>query len=105
MSRKFLYQQQQKGNQALEQEFNPPQEESDILYWIPLKNYLHRRAQGAKSQREKLEEKMRKAKKKGQGNRWSKKLTVARLAEQKAQQLVQDIAILLDWLVMPIFWR
>ncbi|MDJ0688905.1 MAG: hypothetical protein QNJ41_10375 [Xenococcaceae cyanobacterium MO_188.B32] len=31
MSRKFLYQQQQKGNQALEQEFNPSQEESDIL--------------------------------------------------------------------------
>ena len=33
-----------------------------------------------------------------QGNRWSKKLTLARLAEQKAQQLFQDIAILLDWL-------
>ena len=36
VSRKFLYQQQQKGNQALEKEFNPPQEESDILYWIPV---------------------------------------------------------------------
>ena len=36
VSRKFLYQQQQKGNQALEQEFNPPEEESDILYWIPV---------------------------------------------------------------------
>ncbi len=63
-----------------------------------LENYLHRRAKGATSRREKLEEKMNKAKKKGQGNRWSKKLTVARLAEQKAQQLFQDIAILLDWL-------
>ena len=63
-----------------------------------LENYLHRRAKGVTSRRKKLEEKMNKAKKKGQGNRWSKKLTVARLAEQKAQQLVLDIAILLDWL-------
>ncbi len=52
-----------------------------------LENYLHRRASGATSRREKLEEKMNKAKKKGQGNRWSKKLTVARVAEQKAQIL------------------
>ena len=36
VSRKFLYQQQQKGNQALEQEFNPSPEESEILYWIPV---------------------------------------------------------------------
>ena len=48
-----------------------------------LENYLHRRASGATSRREKLEEKMRKAKKKGQGNRWSKKLTIARVDEQK----------------------
>ncbi len=61
-------------------------------------NYLHRRASGATKRREKLEAKMNKAKKEGQGNRWSKKLTVARSAEQKAQQLVEDIAILLDWL-------
>ncbi len=32
----FLYQQQQKGNQALEKEFNPSPEESEILYWIPV---------------------------------------------------------------------
>ena len=63
-----------------------------------LENYLHRRAKGATSQREKLEEKMRKAKKKGQGNRWSKKLTVARVAEQKAQTLAQEVSILCDWL-------
>ena len=36
VSRKFLYQQQQKGNQALEQEFNQLKEESEILYWIPV---------------------------------------------------------------------
>ena len=52
-----------------------------------LENYLHRRASSATSRREKLEEKMKKAKKKGQGNRWSKKLTVARVEEQKAQTL------------------
>ena len=36
VSRKFLYQQQQKGNQALEREFNQPQEDSEVLYWIPV---------------------------------------------------------------------
>ncbi len=36
VSRKFLYQQQQKGNQALELGFNQPKEESEILYWIPV---------------------------------------------------------------------
>ena len=41
VSRKFLYQQQKKGNQALEKEFNQPLEESDILYWIPVtKNWI-----------------------------------------------------------------
>ncbi len=63
-----------------------------------LENYLHRRASSATSRREKLEEKMKKAKKKGQGNRWSKKLTVARVEEQKAQTLALDISILCDWL-------
>ena len=36
VSRKFLHQQQKKGHQALEKEFNKPKEESDILYWIPV---------------------------------------------------------------------
>ena len=63
-----------------------------------LENYLHRRAKSAANQREKLEKKMKKAKKKGQGNRWSKKLTVAREASQKNKQLAQEIAILLGWL-------
>ena len=36
MSRKFLYKQQQKGNEALELGFNKPKEDSDILYWIPV---------------------------------------------------------------------
>ena len=41
VSRKFLYQQQQKGNEALEKGFNKPKEESDILYWIPVtKNWI-----------------------------------------------------------------
>ncbi len=41
---------------------------------------------------------MNRAKKKGQGNRWSKKLTVARLDEQKAQQLASEVSTLCDWL-------
>ena len=41
VSRKFLYKQQQKGNEALELGFNKPKEESDILYWIPVtKNWI-----------------------------------------------------------------
>ena len=41
VSRKFLYQQQQKGNEALELGFNKPKEESDILYWLPVtKNWI-----------------------------------------------------------------
>ena len=63
-----------------------------------LENYLHRRAQGATSRREKLEEKMNKAKAKGQGNRWSRKLTLARLDEQQAHKLAKDVSILCDWL-------
>ncbi len=63
-----------------------------------LENYLERRAKGATSRREKLEAKMNKAKKKGQGNRWSKKLTVARFAEEKAQTLAQDVSNLCEWL-------
>ena len=62
-----------------------------------VENYLHRRAKGATSRREKLEAKMTKAKKKGEGNRWSKKLTVARVEEQKAQTLALDVSILCDW--------
>lgn len=36
VSRKFLHQQQKKGHQGLEKEFNQSKEESDILYWIPV---------------------------------------------------------------------
>ncbi len=41
VSRKFLYKQQQKGNEALELGFNKAKEDSDILYWIPVtKNWI-----------------------------------------------------------------
>ena len=41
VSRKFLYQQQKKGKEALELGFNKPKEESDILYWIRVtKNWI-----------------------------------------------------------------
>ncbi len=35
---------------------------------------------------------MKKAKAKGQGNRWSKKLAVARLAEQKAKKIANKVS-------------
>ena len=41
---------------------------------------------------------MKKAKKKRQGNRWSKKLTGAREAEQQAKTLAVEVSILCDWL-------
>ncbi len=63
-----------------------------------LENYLHRRAKALTRQREKLEQKMEKAKIKGQGNRWSTKLTNARRAEKKAIIVAKDISILCDWL-------
>lgn len=72
-----------------------------------LENYLYRRAQGATSRREKLEEKMKKAKAKGQGNRYSRKLTLARRDEQQSQKLAKDVSILCDWLrkdILAIFW-
>ena len=36
VSRKFLYEQQRKGNKALEKGVNQPKKESEILYWIPV---------------------------------------------------------------------
>ncbi len=67
-----------------------------------LENYLNRRAKALTGQREKLELKMEKAKTKGQGNRWSTKLTNARRAEKKAITLAKDVSILCDWLKQDV---
>ena len=59
---------------------------------------LSKKVQGAASQKEKLEEKMKLAKLKGKGNKLSAKLTRAIKQEQNLLQLVDDIKILLYWL-------
>ena len=63
-----------------------------------LARYLSRRAQKASTQRQKLEQQMDAAKQKGQGNQWSKPLTLARQEEEAALNLATDVKILLDWL-------
>jgi hypothetical protein len=59
---------------------------------------LAEKAQGATTQREKLEQKMELAKLKGKGNKFSAKLTKAHKNEAIVQKLASDIRILLFWL-------
>ena len=63
---------------------------------------LAKKAQGATTQREKLEQKMEAAKLKGQGNKLSAKLTQARKNEENLQKLAEEIKILLYWLRIDI---
>lgn len=63
---------------------------------------LAKKAQGAKTQRKKLEEKMESAKLKGKGNKLSAKLSLARKNEENLQQLAEEIKILLYWLRIDI---
>ncbi len=59
---------------------------------------LAKKAQGATTQREKLEHSMELAKLKGKGNKLSAKLTKAHKNEAIVQKLASDIRILLFWL-------
>ena len=63
---------------------------------------LAKKAQGATTKREKLEEKMELAKLKGEGNKFSAKLNLARQNEVKLLKLASDIQILLYWLRIDI---
>ena len=63
---------------------------------------LAKKAQGATTQRSKLEQKMEVAKFKGKGNKLSAKLTQARKNEAELLNLVADIKILLYWLRIDI---
>ena len=63
---------------------------------------LAKKAQGAKTKREELEQKMESAKLKGQGNKLSAKLSLARKNEVILQKLASDIQILLYWLRIDI---
>ena len=53
---------------------------------------------GATTRRQELEQKMVIAKQKGQGNRISKKLTLAHQQETIAITLAQDVKTLIQWL-------
>ena len=64
--------------------------------------YLENRALSAMAATEKLEKQMRKAKKKGQGHKLSKKLAQARRFEQQAVPLADEIRLLTDWLSQDI---
>ena len=61
-------------------------------------NSLTRQAMGATTRRQELEQKMVIAKQKGQGNRLSKKLTLAHQQETIAITLAQDVKTLIGWL-------
>ncbi len=63
---------------------------------------LAKKAQGATTKREELEQKMEAAKLKGKGNQSSAKLTQARKNEAILQKLASDLKILLYWLKIDI---
>lgn len=61
-------------------------------------NSLTRQAMGATTRRQNLEQKMVVAKQQGQGNRVSKKLTLARQYESRVIALARDVKTLFQWL-------
>ncbi|MCP4603654.1 MAG: hypothetical protein GY847_24580 [Proteobacteria bacterium] len=61
-------------------------------------SFFDRRATGCTSTREQVDRKMARAKQKGRGNTLSKKLALARAAEEKYLHLAQDVRVLADWL-------
>ncbi len=60
--------------------------------------FLENRAAACSTMREKLERKMQRAKNKGKGQSFSKKLAEARKAETVAVSLAKDVRILVDWM-------
>lgn len=60
--------------------------------------FLENRAAGCSTIRQKLERKMERAKKRGQGQSLSRKLAYVRQAENQAIELAEDIRILADWM-------
>ena len=67
-----------------------------------LANLLGRLAQGAATRRQRLEQRMAKARLKGQGNTLSSKLAKARKAETHALKLARDVKTLVGWLERDI---
>jgi len=60
--------------------------------------FLENRAAGCTTTRQKLERKMERAKNKGKGRAFSKKLAYVRQAEEQAIELAKNICILADWM-------
>lgn len=60
--------------------------------------FLENRAAGCSTIRQKLERKMERAKKRGQGQSLSRKLAYVRQAEDQAIELAEDIRTLTDWM-------
>lgn len=63
-----------------------------------LAHFLENRAAGAATQREKVESKMVRAKKRIEGQKYSKALALARRKEENTSQLANEIRILSDWM-------
>jgi hypothetical protein len=60
--------------------------------------YLENRAAGCRTARRKLDQQMKRLKKRRKGKRLSKRLALAREAEIQAVGLAQDVRILADWM-------
>lgn len=60
--------------------------------------FLENRAAGCTTARQKLERKMERAKKRGNGKSLSRKLAYVRQAEEKAVELAKNIRIMADWM-------
>ena len=60
--------------------------------------YLDNRAAGCTAARQKLEDRMTRLKRRGKGHILSKRLAVARQAEQKAVRLAGDVRVLAEWM-------
>jgi len=64
--------------------------------------YLEHRAAGCAAHRQKLEDRMERAKRRGQGQHLGKPLALARQADRQARLLAQDIRSLADWMTGDI---
>ena len=64
--------------------------------------YLDHRAAGCTAVRQKIEGRMSRLKRRGQGNTLSKKLALARQEEQKAMSLASDVRTLAEWMQKDI---
>ena len=60
--------------------------------------YLDNRASGCTAARQKIERRMRRAKKRGKGQTFSRKLANVRQAERSAVALAEEVRILSDWM-------